>query len=109
MDERSLALLRFKISLPRAHPLVVSRSRLGSPLATPSAPALWLLSAPAGYGKSTLALEWCQQMSGHKGWYSLDASDNDPVRFFSHLYGSLQLARFGALSAEGAPAPNQPL
>ncbi|MGL4205829.1 MAG: hypothetical protein ACRCRW_06920, partial [Aeromonadaceae bacterium] len=71
MDERSLTLLRFKISLPRAHPQVVSRARLGSPLSSPSDPALWLLSAPAGYGKSTLALEWCQQMKGHTGWYSL--------------------------------------
>ncbi|MGL4207308.1 MAG: HTH-type transcriptional regulator MalT [Aeromonadaceae bacterium] len=101
--------MRFKISLPRAHPQVVSRARLGSPLSSPSDPALWLLSAPAGYGKSTLAREWCQQMKGHTGWYSLDLSDNDPVRFFSHLYGALQLARLGELSADGAPAPNQPL
>ena len=65
---------------------LVPRTRLGSPLASASAPALWLLSAPAGYGKTTLALEWAQQMTGHAGWYSLDVSDNDPVRFFSHLY-----------------------
>ena len=67
MDDSALALLRFKISLPRAHPQVVPRTRLGSPLASASAPALWLLSAPAGYGKTTLALEWAQQMTCHAG------------------------------------------
>ena len=74
------ALLHFKIQLPRAIPVSVTRQQLDSPFASPNAPGLWLLCAPAGYGKSTLALEWCRHSPGDSGWLSLDSSDNDPLR-----------------------------
>ena len=87
------ALLHFKIQLPRAIPVPVTRQQLDSPFASPNAPGLWLLCAPAGYGKSTLAREWCRHSPGDSGWLSLDSSDNDPLRFFRHLYAAFLLAR----------------
>lgn len=58
---------------------------------------LTLVSAPAGYGKSTLVAEWIrsQRADGEMGnrfaWLSLDQSDNDPVRFLHYFVGALRL------------------
>lgn len=52
---------------------------------------LILLSAPAGYGKTTILSEWihAQKEDVHFAWFSLDPTDNDPVRFFSYLTTAL--------------------
>ena len=50
---------------------------------------LTLICAPAGYGKTTLAVEWLQQEKTFC-WIGLDASDNDPHRFFTSLVTALQ-------------------
>ena len=44
--------------------------------------SLTLVSAPAGYGKSTLVAEWLQQVNRPVAWLSLGESDDDPRRFF---------------------------
>jgi LuxR family maltose regulon positive regulatory protein len=52
-----------------------------------------LVSAPAGFGKTTLLLEWLLERSGDQSsvvWVSLDESDNDPARFLSYLVGALR-------------------
>lgn len=50
-----------------------------------------ILSAPPGFGKSTLAAAWLAAMPSHRaGWYSLDEDDNDPVRFFVYLSAALR-------------------
>jgi LuxR family maltose regulon positive regulatory protein len=51
---------------------------------------LTLISAPAGYGKSTLAAEWLAQVRQPIAWLSLDESDDDPLRFFTYLCAALQ-------------------
>lgn len=102
------ALLHFKIQLPRAMPVTVSRQQLAAPFSSPSGPALWLLCAPAGYGKSTLALEWCRSCGARSGWLSLDASDNDPLRFFRHLYGAFLLAHGESLADDLLLKSQQP-
>ena len=51
-----------------------------------------LISAPAGFGKTTCAVEWLQGLSRPVGWLSLDPSDNDPARFFSYFIAALQKA-----------------
>ena len=46
---------------------------------------LTLLSAPAGYGKTTLIADWVQSLSGYQiAWLSLDEADNDPARFLGY-------------------------
>ena len=54
--------------------------------------ALTLISAPAGYGKTTVVAMWLQQSKRFAAWVSLDQGDNDPNRFFSYLLISLQRA-----------------
>lgn len=50
-----------------------------------------ILSAPPGFGKSTLAAAWLAAMPSHRaGWYSLDEDDNHPARFFAYLSAALR-------------------
>ncbi len=51
---------------------------------------LSFISAPAGYGKTTLVVEWLQGVQRPTGWLSLDRHDNDPARFFGHFVAALQ-------------------
>jgi LuxR family maltose regulon positive regulatory protein len=76
----------------------VSRPRLRGLLdATPDA-RLVLVSAPAGFGKSTLLADWLANSELAWGWLSLDAADNDPARFWRYL-----LAAVGSIDG-GAPS-----
>ncbi|MDQ4089307.1 MAG: LuxR C-terminal-related transcriptional regulator [Actinomycetota bacterium] len=66
------------------------RERLTSRLGGASqAPALTLVSAPAGFGKTTLLAEWLAG-TGRTAWLSLDAGDNDPVVFWAYVVAALQ-------------------
>jgi len=49
-----------------------------------------LISAPAGYGKSTLLSAWLSRIEVAKSWLSLDERDNDPSRFLGYLAAALQ-------------------
>ena len=53
---------------------------------------LTLISAPAGYGKTTLTVEWIQSITGKTqvAWLSLDEADNDPTRFLGYLITAFQ-------------------
>ncbi|MGE5264041.1 MAG: hypothetical protein ACM3S0_11730 [Acidobacteriota bacterium] len=51
---------------------------------------LTLLSAPAGFGKTTLLSEWIRQTRRPVAWISLDKGDNDPARFFAYLIAARQ-------------------
>jgi LuxR family maltose regulon positive regulatory protein len=51
---------------------------------------LTLVSAPAGYGKTTLLAEWIARMEHSIAWLSLDEGDDDPVRFLAYLAAALR-------------------
>ncbi|HYE10043.1 MAG TPA: AAA family ATPase, partial [Patescibacteria group bacterium] len=51
---------------------------------------LTLVSAPAGYGKTTLITEWLKTLDREHAWLSIDAGDNNPQRFFTYLIAALQ-------------------
>jgi LuxR family maltose regulon positive regulatory protein len=51
---------------------------------------LTLISAPAGYGKSTLLSDWLASGTIPVAWLSLDPRDNEPARFLSYLLAALQ-------------------
>jgi LuxR family maltose regulon positive regulatory protein len=53
---------------------------------------LTLISAPAGYGKTTLMTDWCAGSGKDTplAWFSLDEGDNDPVSFLAYLVAALQ-------------------
>jgi LuxR family maltose regulon positive regulatory protein len=84
-----------KIRVPAIRLRLVTRPRLLEMLESQNGERFTLVSAPAGYGKTTLLKEWAQVLLG-KGmalaWYSLDASDDDPIPFSAYLIGSLAQA-----------------
>ena len=49
-----------------------------------------LISAPAGFGKTTLVSEWVADCERPAAWLSLDEGDNDPARFLAYLIAALQ-------------------
>ena len=51
---------------------------------------LTLISAPAGFGKTTLVSEWVAGCGRPVAWLSLDEGDNDPARFLTYLVAALQ-------------------
>jgi LuxR family maltose regulon positive regulatory protein len=62
---------------------------------------LTLVSAPAGFGKTTLCSEWLARCGRPIAWLSLDEGDNDPVRFLAYLVATLQTISAGLSSAAG--------
>ncbi len=90
-----MSLLRTKIQLPPLRVQHVQRERVLRRLVNAPHPQtrLILVSAPAGFGKSSCLVEWGHQLR-KKGalvaWYALDEHDNDPVRFGTYLLGAFQ-------------------
>ena len=89
------ALLATKLHVPRPRPGFVPRPRLVEALGEGLAGRLILVCAPAGSGKTALLADWA--LSGRRpvAWLSLDAADNDPVRFWRHTVAALDGARPG--------------
>jgi len=73
---------------------------------------LTLISAPAGFGKTTLVGEWIASCGRPAAWLSLDAGDNDPAGFLAYLIAALQTAApgigAGVLASLQAPQPQPP-
>ena len=92
----STPLLETKLFLPRPRSGVVLRPRLRERLQQGLAAKLMLVSAPAGFGKTTLLVDWMAAVSASPGadistaWVSLDASDNDPATFWTYLIAALR-------------------
>ncbi len=84
-----MRLLRTKLFVPQAHPDLVPRDRLLRRLDDACRARLVLLSAPAGFGKSTLLSTWIRKRQPRVGWVSLDARDDDPLRFWSYVVAAL--------------------
>nr|WP_227664484.1 LuxR C-terminal-related transcriptional regulator [Marinobacter litoralis] len=68
----------------------VRRPRLGELLDPSDGKRLNLVVAPAGFGKSTLASQWCAQQSTRTAWLSLDPHDNQPRQFWQYLIGAFE-------------------
>ncbi len=92
---QKLRLLRTKLYVPRAHPDFVPRARLLQQLDHGQSCRLTLISAPTGFGKTTLLGDWRHQRGIKAAWVSLDASDNDPMRFWAYVAAALREAQTG--------------
>jgi LuxR family maltose regulon positive regulatory protein len=86
----AVSILATKLNIPKPRQQTVLRERLTSRFPDGQAGKLTLISAPAGFGKTTLASAWARGMDQPVGWLSLDESDNDLIRFLSHLIAALQ-------------------
>src|SRR5690348_13312111 len=78
------ALLESKLTLPVRRPGTVLRAGLVNRLRVASAANVVLVTAPPGYGKTTLVADWARRDDRPFAWYSLDAGD-DPTTFVSYL------------------------
>jgi LuxR family maltose regulon positive regulatory protein len=83
-------ILTTKLYKPSLRPQSVPRPRLIERLERGLGGKLTLISAPAGYGKTTLMSEWISQSRIPFCWLSLDQNDNDLGRFLTYLVASLQ-------------------
>ncbi len=86
----STPILATKLYIPPPRPHVVSRPRLIERLNEGLHRKLTLISAPAGFGKTTLVSEWLAGYERPATWLSLDKGDNDPSRFLTYLVAALQ-------------------
>ena len=93
----AVPILATKLFAPPPRPGLVLRPRLVERLKKGllSSCKLSLISAPAGFGKTTLISEWIANCEQPVAWLSLDEGDNDPVRFTSYLIAALQTIKPG--------------
>jgi LuxR family transcriptional regulator, maltose regulon positive regulatory protein len=83
-------ILATKLYIPLSRPKAVSRPRLFERLNDGVHRNLTLISAPAGFGKTTLVSEWVAGCKRPVAWLSLDEGDNDPARFLAYFIAALQ-------------------
>ncbi len=106
-------LLSTKLFTPPGRKNLVPRRRLTERLdkAWQQGKKLTLVSASAGYGKTTIVTEWVRNLQAKSAWLSLDEADNDPTRFLSYLIAALQLIdqsvgqKSGAMLSSPQPLP----
>jgi LuxR family transcriptional regulator, maltose regulon positive regulatory protein len=104
-------LLGTKLYVPRAARRSVARARLTAALDRGADARLVLMSAPPGFGKTTLLGEWLAAGDRQAAWLSLDEGDNHPATFWTYLVAALQTvapqsgSRAMALLRASPPAP----
>jgi LuxR family maltose regulon positive regulatory protein len=104
--------LATKLYIPPPRPKIVLRSRLIEQLneGLSSGCKLTLISASAGFGKTTLVSEWIVNCGRPVAWLSLDEGDNDITRFLTYLIATLQtvLPKIGASILAILQSPQPP-
>ncbi len=105
-------LLETKLHVPRQRRVLTERPRLSGRLSRGAKSTLTLVSAPAGFGKTTMLTQWLAAAAGNGrsvAWLSLDARDNDPAVFWTYLVAALRTVAegvgAGALSLLQSPRP----
>ncbi|MFP4303074.1 MAG: LuxR C-terminal-related transcriptional regulator [Spirochaetaceae bacterium] len=83
---------KIKLSVPPVHPKHLKRDRveqmLSQAIEVPG--SVILVSAPPGYGKSSLLAGWLRENELDHGWFSLDQEDDDPARFVTYLFHAIE-------------------
>src|SRR5918995_2456972 len=108
-----MPLLATKHYAPKWRPGLVSRPHLLARLDQGAERPLTLVSAPAGFGKTTLLAEWLAATPTRDrsvAWVSLDQGDNDPTRFWAYVIAGLQAIwpALGATTLAQLQAPQPP-
>ncbi|HJU01721.1 MAG TPA: helix-turn-helix transcriptional regulator, partial [Actinomycetes bacterium] len=106
-------LVETKLHIPKPRPRLVARPRLSARLGQGAASRLTLVSAPAGFGKTTLLAEWlaATPADGSVAWLSLEESDRRPASYWTYLITALEAVAPGVgtsalpLLRSGQPPP----
>lgn len=101
-------LLASKYSLPDCPEHTLQRPRLLSILQQSQSDQLLLVTAPAGYGKTTLIASWAAEQDNPVAWVSLDGGDNEPGQFCRYLVESVHRATGNGLPETGKILAAQP-
>ena len=105
-------LLTSKLFIPSLRPNLVPRPRLIQLLdgGLGTKRKLTLVSAPAGFGKTTLVAAWLKEIDSPAAWLSLEEADNDLPRFLAYLAAALQLVdeQIGAPLLSALQSPQLP-
>jgi LuxR family maltose regulon positive regulatory protein len=88
--ETGQSLLLTKLLVPQVRANRVARPGLVARLDQALNGKLTLVSAPAGFGKTTLVADWLHQVDRRFAWLSLGDGENDPTRFLTYLTAALQ-------------------
>ncbi len=103
-------MLLTKLHIPSASQNIVHRQELYEKLNSGLSRKLILISAPAGFGKTTVVSDWISQNNIPAAWFSLDNGDNDPVDFLSYIISGIQSIHkeFGQSALKLLNSPNRP-
>ncbi len=106
----SVPILVTKLYIPSTRPDLVARPCLIDRLNAGLRGKLTLVSAPAGFGKTSLLSAWIEQTKRPVAWVSLDEDDNDAARFLVYVIAALQTidAEIGASVLAGLQSPQPP-
>ena len=83
-------LLATKLFIPRQRSAIIHRNRLTSALENGLDSKLTLVCAPAGFGKTTLLVDWISRGNRPAAWVSLDQTESDPICFIQYVTGALK-------------------
>ena len=103
-------MLLTKLHIPPACQNIVHRQELYEKLNAGLTRKLILISAPAGFGKTTIVSDWIDRNKIPTAWFSLDNGDNDPADFLSYIISGIQSIHplFGNGVLKLLNSPNRP-
>jgi LuxR family transcriptional regulator, maltose regulon positive regulatory protein len=105
-ESNSGPLIITKLSIPQLRAGLVERPHLARQMRESHMRSLTLVCAPAGYGKTTLLIDWISTLEQASAaprpilcWVSLNADDDEPLRFMSYLLAAFELSNAGISDA----------
>ena len=103
-------MLQTKLHIPSPGKNLVHRSILFDKLNVGLSRKLILISAPAGFGKTTLLSDWINQHKIPAVWFSIDSNDNDPADFLSYVIAGIRgiNKEIGQVALKLLRSPKQP-
>ena len=103
-------MLLTKLRIPPSGINIVHRSELFEKLNAGLTRKLILVSAPAGFGKTTVLSDWIDQNKMPVAWFSIDNGDNDPADFLNYIISGIQSIHtaFGEGALKLLNSPNKP-